>query len=134
MRRLLRRRLSTAAKIRGQVEVDAPITVVRASLVHNAHAESRSIVLAASPVGGFRVDMRIRNLDELLAELQSARGWLSGEDDDSVAVDVDGDRVDLVHELMTAAKFALFGEAEPGKRDQLLYDQIAAALDRAATP
>lgn len=134
MRRLLRRRLPTAAKIRGQVEVDAPITVVRASLVHNAHAESRSIVLAASPVGDFRVDMRIRNLDELLAELQSARGWLSGEDDDSVAVDVDADRVELVHELMTAAKTALFGEAAPGVRDQALHDELAAALARADAP
>lgn len=87
MRRLLQRRPGVP-KIRGQLEVDGPITVVRASHVHNARAETRSIVLAARVANDFRVDMRIRNLDELIDELQSARRWLNGEpDEDGMATE-----------------------------------------------
>lgn len=58
---------------------------------------------------------------------------LSGEEsDDCSAAEVAPDRVELVHELMTAAKIAMFGEAGPCAYDQDLYDQLAAALARGA--
>lgn len=133
MRRLLRRRVPDFPYVRGGLEVDAPVTVSHCSHRHNAETETRSLSLVAHVTHSLRYELKVRDPDELIAGLQSGRRWLSGEEGGDCPAEVAPDRVELVHELMTAAKIAVFGEAGPCAYDQDLSDQLTAALARAGT-